>query len=248
MKDKVAIVTGGGSGMGREIAKTFAREGAKVTVFDKAEEAANKVVDDMKRMGGQGVAVAGDVRNKDDIDRAVKTTVDTFGRLDILINCAGILRSADLANHTDEIWDSQISINLKGTFLFIQRAVPEMLKQGKGKIVNISSIAGSTGFLNAAAYCASKGGVIALTKAMAIELAPRKINVNSIAPGDIRTALNEHLLKDAEYEKSRIDVTPYGRIGEVTDIAPAAVYLASDESDFANGSVLIIDGGLTSKG
>jgi NAD(P)-dependent dehydrogenase (short-subunit alcohol dehydrogenase family) len=248
LKDKVAIVTGSGSGMGREVALAFTREGAKVTVYDVSEAGAKKTVEEIKRIGGQGLATIGDVRKKDDIDRAVKSTIDNFGKLDILINCAGILRSDDLAGHTEDLWDSQIDINLKGAFLFSQRAVPEMLKQGKGKIVNFSSIAAYTGFPNAVAYCASKGGVLALTKALAIELAPKGINVNAVAPGDVRTALNEHLMRDPEYHRARVEATPYGRVGAVTDIAPAIVYLASDESDFAVGTILVLDGGLTSKG
>jgi NAD(P)-dependent dehydrogenase (short-subunit alcohol dehydrogenase family) len=177
----------------------------------------------------------------------VKTTVDTFKRLDILVNSAGVLFSAELAHHTEKIWDDTIDINLKGSFLCIQRAVPEMLKQGKGKIINIASIAGQIGFPNSVAYCASKGGIMGMTKALAMELAPLKINVNDLAPGDIETPLNEHLLRDPDYLRGRVENTPYGRVGKVSDIAPGAVYLASNESDFVNGITLTIDGGLIIK-
>jgi NAD(P)-dependent dehydrogenase (short-subunit alcohol dehydrogenase family) len=205
------------------------------------------VVDTIKKSGGEAIAITGDVSKPSDVDRIVKTTVDTYKRLDILVNCAGVLFSAELAHHTEKIWDETIDINLKGSFLCIQRAVPEMLKQGKGKIINISSIAGQIGFPNSVAYCASKGGIMGMTKALAMELAPLKINVNDLAPGDTETPLNEHLLKDPEYLRGRVENTPYGRVGKVSDIAPGAVYLASDESDFVNGITLTIDGGLIIK-
>ena len=243
LKDKVAIVTGGASGMGKATAEAFVKEGAKVTVIDKKISPA--VAEEIKNMGG--LAIEADVTETADIDRAVVTTVKTFGKLDILANFAGILLSADLEHHTEKIWDDTINVNLKGTFLCIQRVVPEMLKQGKGKVINIASIAGQIGFPNAAAYCASKGGIMGMTKALACELSPKKINVNAIAPGDIETPLNAHLLRDPVYLKSRIDQTPYGRVGQVSDIAPAAVYLASDESDFACGVILTVDGGLISQ-
>ena len=244
LKDKVAIVTGGGQGIGKAIALEFARQGAKVTVNARRREPLEEVVAEIKKLGSEGLAVAGDVSKPQDVERLITDTVDAFGRLDILVNNAGILISADLEHHTEQVWDDTMDINVKGSFLCIQRAVPEMLKQGKGKIINLASIAGQIGFPNAAAYCASKGAIMGLTKALAMELAPKKINVNAIGPGDTRTPLNEHLLSDPVYLKSRLDQTPYGRVGEVSDIAPGAVYLASDESDFVNGITLTIDGGL----
>ncbi len=241
---KVGIVTGGGTGIGKAIAVAFAKEGAKVAITGRRTDKLQDALTEMRTDGGKAIAVAGDVSRINDVNRMVEETLKAFGRLDILVNNAGILTSTDVAGHTEKIWDDTIDINLKGAFLCIQRAVPEMLKQGKGKIINIASIAGHIGFPNAAAYCASKGGIMGMTKALAMELAPKRINVNAIGPGDIRTPLNEHLLRDAVYLKGRIDQTPYGRVGEVTDIAPAAVYLASDESDFVNGVTLFVDGGL----
>jgi NAD(P)-dependent dehydrogenase (short-subunit alcohol dehydrogenase family) len=247
LKGKVAIVTGGGTGIGKAIALEFSKEGAKVAITGRRSNKLQEVVDTIKKSGGEAIAITGDVSKPSDVDRMVKTTVDTYKRLDILVNCAGVLFSAELAHHTEKIWDETIDINLKGSFLCIQRAVPEMLKQGKGKIINISSIAGQIGFPNSVAYCASKGGIMGMTKALAMELAPLKINVNDLAPGDTETPLNEHLLKDPEYLRGRVENTPYGRVGKVSDIAPGAVYLASDESDFVNGITLTIDGGLIIK-
>jgi NAD(P)-dependent dehydrogenase (short-subunit alcohol dehydrogenase family) len=244
LKNKVALVTGGGTGIGRAIALEFAKEGARVAITGRRKDTLSKTVKEIIKKGGKALGIPGDVSNIADVDKMVTETVKKFGKLDILVNCAGILISADLAHHTEKIWDDTIDINLKGSFLTTQRAVPEMLKQGKGKVIHIASIAGQIGFPNSTAYCASKGGIMGMTKAMAMELAPKKINVNCIAPGDVVTPLNEHLLRKPKYLKSRVDNTPYGRVGQVQDIAPGAVYLASDESDFANGITLTIDGGL----
>jgi NAD(P)-dependent dehydrogenase (short-subunit alcohol dehydrogenase family) len=244
LKNKVALVTGGGTGIGRAIALEFAKEGARVVITGRRKDTLSKTINEIIKKGGKALGIPGDVSNIADVDKMVTETVKKFGKLDILVNCAGILISADLAHHTEKIWDDTIDTNLKGSFLTTQRAVPEMLKQGKGKIIHIASIAGQIGFPNSTAYCASKGGIMGMTKAMAMELAPKKINVNCIAPGDVATPLNEHLLRKPKYLKSRVDNTPYGRVGQVQDIAPGAVYLASDESDFANGITLTIDGGL----
>ena len=247
LKGKVALVTGGGTGIGKAVALEFVKEGAKVAITGRRLNKLQEAVNAMRKSGGEAIAITGDISKPADVDRIVKTTVDTFKRLDILVNCAGVLFSAELAHHTEKIWDDTIDINLKGSFLCIQRAVPEMLKQGKGKIINIASIAGQIGFPNSVAYCASKGGIMGMTKALAMELAPLKINVNDLAPGDIETPLNEHLLRDPDYLRGRVENTPYGRVGKVSDIAPGAVYLASDESDFVNGITLTIDGGLIIK-
>jgi len=244
LKNKVALVTGGGTGIGRAIALDFAKEGAKVAITGRRKNKLEEVVAKIKKGGGKALAILGDVSKIEDVDRLVTETVKKFGKLDILVNCAGILISADIAHHSEKVWDDTIDINLKGSFLTTQRAVPEMLKQGKGKVIHIASIAGQIGFPNSIAYCASKGGIMGMTKAMAMELAPKKINVNCIAPGDVATPLNEHLLRKPKYLKSRVDNTPYGRVGRVSDISPGAVYLASDESDFVNGFTLTIDGGL----
>lgn len=244
LKDKVAIVTGGGQGIGKAIALEFARQGAKVVIMSRRQEPLDQVVEQIKAEGGEATALAGDVIKMEDVERVVSGAVETYGKLDILVNVAGILISTDVPGHTEQIWDDTMDINVKGAFLMIQRALPEMLKQGKGKIINIASIAGEIGFPNAAAYCASKAAIQGLTKALAMELAPQGINVNCIGPGDVETPLNRHLLQDPVYLKGRIDQTPAGRVGQPKDIAPGAVYLASDEAEWVHGITLFIDGGL----
>lgn len=243
LKNKIAIITGAGSGIGRGIASAFVKEGAKVVIADWSEEGGKEMVEQIKKEGGEAVFVETDVSKAADIEQMVKTCLDKFGRVDILVNNAGIYRACNLHEMTEEDWDKIIDVNLKSVFLGSKRVISEMLKQGKGKIVNIASIAGLVGLAQSSAYCASKGGMIALTKEMALEYAPQKINVNSIAPGVIKTAMTKDMLDDLATKQFLESSTPYPRLGEPEDIAMAAVYLASDESDFVNGEVLVVDGG-----
>lgn len=245
LKDKVSVVTGAGSGIGRAIALEFAKEGAKVIVADYVKDGGNGTVKMIIDAGGQAEFSQTDVSKADQIQAMIELTVEKFGGLDILVNNAGVALMADMASTTEEIWQKTIDIDLKGVFLGIKAAVPEMEKRNKGKIINTASIAGLVGFKGTPAYCAAKGGVVNLTREIALELAQKKINVNAIAPGIIKTNMTTDILKDEKTAQGMLAQTPIGRLGEPEDIAHLAVYLASDESDFVTGQTIAIDGGWT---
>lgn len=247
LQNKIAIITGAGSGIGRGIALAFIKEGAKVTVADWSEGGGEETVKQIKKEGGEAIFVKTDVSKAEDINKMVKTCLDKFGRVDILVNNAGIYKTYNLHEMSEDDWDMVLNVNLKSVFLGSKRVIPEMLKQGKGKIISIASIAGLVGFAQSGAYCASKGGIIALTKEMVLEYAPKKINVNCIAPGVIKTAMTKDMITDPATKQFLESSTPYPRLGEPEDIAMAAIYLASDESDFVNGEVLVVDGGWIAK-
>lgn len=247
LQNKIAIITGAGSGIGRAVALTFVKEGAKVVVVDWSEEGGKETVELIEKIKGKAIFVKTDVSKADDIDKMTKACLDEFGRVDILVNNAGIVKFGALHETSEADWDAVLNVNLKGVFLASKRVIPEMLKQGKGKIVSTASIAGLVGFESVGAYCASKGAIIALTREMALEYAKHKINVNCIAPGIIKTAMTNDMLADPAQKQFFESSTPYPRMGEPEDIAFAALYLACDESDFVNGHVLVVDGGWTAK-
>jgi NAD(P)-dependent dehydrogenase (short-subunit alcohol dehydrogenase family) len=245
LQNKVAIVTGAGSGIGKATALLFAKEGAKVLVANRRVDKGEATVSEIKNFGGEAVFVQTDVSKWEEVDRMVTKAVEVFGKVDILVNNAGIVRFGPLHQTDDQTWNDTININLKGVFYGMKRVIAEMLKQQKGKIVNIASIAGLVGFDQIGPYCASKGGIIALTREAALEYAKNKINVNAVAPGVIKTEMTEGMLADEATKKGFENQTPYPRLGEPEDIAQAALYLSSDEADFVTGHVLVVDGGWT---
>ncbi len=245
LEGKVAIVTGAGSGIGRAIAKAYALEGAKVVVAGHHLESCQETVE---LIGADAAsAVEADVGTAAGNQAAVRHAIDSYDRLDILVNNAGVVLQSPLEDMTEEQWDRVIDVDLKGTFLGMKYAIPEMEKAGAGKVINITSIAGIVGFPQIAGYAAAKGGVIALTKEAAVEYAPKKINVNAIAPGVIKTKMTDPIIKDKQLAEQMKAAIPYPRLGEPEDVAALAVYLASGESDFVNGETIVIDGGQTAQ-
>ncbi|TSD05134.1 MAG: short-chain dehydrogenase/reductase SDR [Parcubacteria group bacterium Athens0714_12] len=247
LKNKIAIITGAGSGIGRAIALSFIKEGAKLVIADWSEKGGEETIKLIKKLKGEAVFIKTDVSKSKDIEQMANTCLKKFGRVDILVNNAGIVRFGALHETLESDWDLVLNVNLKSVFLASKKIIPQMLKQSKGKIINMASIAGLVGFAQIGAYCASKGGIITLTKEMAVEYAPKKINVNCICPGVIKTAMTKDMISDPATKKGFETQTPYPRLGEPEDIAHAAVYLASDESDFVNGEALAIDGGWLAK-
>jgi 3-oxoacyl-[acyl-carrier protein] reductase len=243
LKDKVAIITGAGQGIGKEIALTFAREGAKVVVTDITGKE-KEVAEEIERMGGEAIALKVDVSKMEDAKKMAEEALKAFGRIDILVNNAGIYPSKPFVEMTESDWDKVINVNLKGTFNCTKAVVETMIKQKYGKIINITSIAGTVvGFPQLTHYCASKAGITGFTRALALELAPYGINVNAIAPGPIETPGTQALGKEA-YENFK-KLIPIGRWGKPEDIANLAVFLASDESSNITGQVIVSDGGYT---
>lgn len=245
LKDKVAIVTGSGRGIGEGIALRFAEEGAKIVVNDINEADALRTVEKIKGMGRQAVAVIGSVASREIAQKMVDTAVNEFGTVDILVNNAGIIRDAMLHKMTDEQWDQVIEVNLKGVFLCTQCAARVMREKGYGKIINISSTSwrGNPGQLN---YSATKAGVIGMTKTAAKELAPKGINVNVIAPGMIWTDMLKSMPPAIleKMEKGLPFIVPLNRKGTPQDVANLALFLASDESSFITGQLIHCDGGM----
>lgn len=247
LKNKVAIITGGGSGIGQGIALMFAREGAYVVVCGRRKEPLEATVKAIEDAGGEAIYAIVDVSSFSQIQEMVSTTLAKWGQIDILVNNAGIYIAHDIASMSEEEWDKVMGIDAKGVFLASKAVLPHMLKQEKGKIVNIASIAGLFGFEQSAAYCAAKGAIVNLTREMALDYAPKGIHVNAIAPGVIESDMTKPFLSDEAAKKSFLDRIPVGRIGIPDDIAYAAVYLASEESDYMVGQTIVVDGGMTAR-
>lgn len=246
---KVALVTGGASGLGAESGRRLAREGASVVLTDLAAEAGQAVADEILAAGGTAMFLVHDVTDEARWAEVVTATTARFGRLDVLVNSAGIGGGEPLLEATLEGWRRVTGVNLDGTFLGVRHAAPVMAEAGRGSIINLSSILGKVGFPGAAAYCASKGGVALFTKAAALELAAAGVRVNSVHPGFIETPMVVNAFRESESENEMRDMVisrhAMGRLGVPREIADAIVFLASDESSFMTGSELVIDGGYT---
>lgn len=245
LQNKVAIVTGGGTGIGRGIALLFAKEGAKVVVAGRRPEVLEETVNLIKQNRGEAIGIPTDVSDYNQVLSLVEKAVQQFGQIDILVNNAGVYIPHDVTSANEEDWNKVMAIDLKGVWQCCKAVIPQMVSAGKGKIINIASVAGLVGFEQSAAYCAAKGGVVNLTREMALDYAPKHINVNAIAPGIIETDMTKSFLTDDQAKKSFLEKTPIGRVGTPLDIAWAAVYLASPESDFVTGHILVVDGGWT---
>ena len=244
LKKQVAIVTGAGQGIGRAVALTLAREGATVVVNDIDLEKAEKVAEEIKSQGGQALPVQADVSVGDEVNNLVEKTLDSYKRVDILVNNAGVAKMTRLLELTEAEWDRTMNINIKGQFLCSKAVIAHMIKQKRGKIVNIASLAAHIGAPGLAAYGASKGGVVQLTKALAVELGKYNIMVNAVSPGLTLTDLIKSAVKDRPDFIEGIDRIPLRRAAEPEDIANAVLFLASSESDYITGQVIIVDGGL----
>lgn len=243
---KIALVTGASSGIGRASALALAKQGATVVVAARRVDKLQTLAKEIVAMGRESLPVVMDVTKKETIISAVAKTIDMYGKIDILVNNAGVAEFASFLDLTEEQWDKTIDTNLKGYFLVAQVAAREMAKHKWGRIINIASIASGgvgVGFPSIAHYCASKGGIVAMTEAMAIELAPMGILVNCIGPGIIETEMTEGMLKDPKQAEALLSRAPLKRAGKAEEIATAVVYFASNEASYTTGSILYVDGG-----
>jgi NAD(P)-dependent dehydrogenase (short-subunit alcohol dehydrogenase family) len=249
LSDKVAIVTGAGSGIGKATAAVLAAEGAKVIVADWNKDTGAETAATIGQGGGQSVFCYADVSKREDVQRMVNTALDHYARLDVLVNNAAIPLMAQLVDTTEEDWDRIHSVNLKGVFLGCKYAIPAMIRSGGGSIINIASILGFVGDPEWAAYCAAKGGVIALTRVAALAYGPQGIRVNCICPGDVETPLREWEFRQSpDPDRARGEISSkyaLRRLASPQEIAQCVAFLASADSSFMTGSSMVVDGGLT---
>ncbi len=252
LKDKAAIITGAGGGQGRAAALLFAREGAKIVASDWNASSGEETVTQVRAAGGDAIHIGADVSDSAQVRRLIDGALASSGRIDVLYNNAGVgysssLSMQDILKTPEEDWDRVLAINLKSVFLTCKYAIPEMLKTGGGSIINTSSIAALVGGENAHAYTASKGGMISLSRALAVEFGPRNIRVNCICPGVIDTPMVEPVVGPLKDPNRPFRISPIHRLGTPEDIAYCALYLASDESSFVTGAVFVVDGGITAR-
>jgi len=242
LKDKVAIVTGGARGIGREIALVFAKEGCSLSLCDVNPDALGVTQKEIETLGRQCMTGVMDVTKPDQVDSFVQKTLDKFGKIDILVNNAGITKDTLLVRMSEADWDAVLSVNLKGAFNCAKAVSKIMMKQRDGRIVNMASIIGMVGNAGQANYAASKGGLIALTKSIAKELASRNVRANAIAPGFIQTDMTAKLSENVKSEM--LKAIPMGKLGTANDVANLALFLVSDDSAYITGQVVTVDGGM----
>ena len=248
LNGKVAIVTGGGAGIGQAVARRYGREGAKVVVAEISPSTGSAAAETIQGEGGNAIFVLTDVAHEDQVKALVSETLEHFGRIDILFNNAAVLstleegRAHELSN---EVWDRTLAVNLRGYWLCSKYVIPSMLKQGSGSIIHVASPTGIFGFTRLTAYSTSKGGVLGLMRAMAADYAPDHIRVNAIVPGTMDTPMNALEFEDPEARRRYAAMAPAGRLGTAEDLCGIAVFLASDESAYCVGGIFTVDGGLT---
>jgi len=248
LENKVALITGAGSGIGRESALLFAQEGARIVVVDVKDDAGEKVVAEIREAGGEAVYAHADVSKSSEAEGMIRTAEESFGRLDVLFNNAGIshAKDDDAVATEEEVWDLTMNINLKGVFLGCKHGIPALRRAGGGSIINTASFVALLGAATPQlAYTASKGGVLALTRELAVIHARENIRINALCPGPLRTELLMKYLDTEEKRQRRLVHIPMGRFGEAQEIARAALFLASDESSFTTGATFLVDGGIT---
>jgi NAD(P)-dependent dehydrogenase (short-subunit alcohol dehydrogenase family) len=247
LRDKVALITGGGSGMGRASSLLFAEEGGRVVVVDRVAQSGDDTVRTIRDAGGEAVFVEADVAEAADADLMVNTAIGTYGRLDILFNNAGIEGpSVKLLEYGEENWHRVIAVNLTAVYFAMRAALPHMIEQGGGVILSTASVAGLVGLSRSSAYSAAKAGLIGLTRTAALEYGPQNIRVNCICPGFIHTAMLDRVLGDRPATSVQQPI-PLQRVGQAEDIARAALYLASDEASYVTGVPFVVDGGYTAR-
>jgi NAD(P)-dependent dehydrogenase (short-subunit alcohol dehydrogenase family) len=248
LAEKVALITGGASGIGRATCLLFAKEGAKVVVVDLKLEAAEKTASEIREAGGEARGFAADVSKAKDAEAMVKFAEETFGKLNVIFNNAGIFPDADgsVTDTSEEVWDLVMNVNLKGVFLGCKYAIPALLRAGGGSIINTASFVALMGAaVPQIAYTASKGGVLSMTREIAVEFARKNIRANALCPGPVETPLLMELLKDPARRNRRLVHIPPGRFAKAEEMANAALFLASDESSFVNAATFTVDGGIT---